>query len=181
MRHFSEGPKIRHGRPLALAVLASAALVAGCADGFTPSETAKARPVEQVAVPEPAVTAGGNTVSVTSRKAPPRMTRSSPAAEARETIEMSVLYYERILVPAGSTLTIRAEGAGDAAPTIKRSAVGAGMPYKVSVPVGAGPEAYPMTVDATLESGIGHVMTGSVTLAERPSGPVELVIRTKAD
>ncbi|MCZ4351867.1 hypothetical protein O4H61_05010 [Roseovarius aestuarii] len=139
----------------------------------TPSTATKPARVAPKSKPVKAV------ASSTTKAAP--MTRSAVTMSKREDIALSVFYLERIMVPAGSELTLRANGDGSGAPSVKSTKVKSGPPYSVSMPVDTGEGAYPMTVQATLTSTIGHVLSGSVTLTEKPTGPVEIVMRTKSE
>jgi hypothetical protein len=136
-----------------------------------------AKPTEVVSA-QPAPALPVQAVTKPPQKAAP-MTRSSKVAPKPQDIAFSVSYMERILVPAGSELVLSAKGAGSDAPSIKTTKTQSGPPYSISMPVGSGDGAYPMTVSATLTSTIGHVLSGSVTLTEKPTGPVEIIIHTK--
>ena len=156
-------------------LLCCALVVQGCTGGisqvFQPKEATAS---EQVVIPQPAPAVSAQTAST----AP--TTRSAMSLATRENIALNVFYLERILVPVGSDLTVRAEGDGSGPPSVKSTKVQSGPPYDVSLPVDTGEGAYPMTVEATLTSTIGHVLSGSVTLTEKPTGPVEIIMQTTA-
>lgn len=162
-----------------LSVLLCCALaVQGCTGGmsqvFQPKEATAS---EQVVIPQPAPAVSAQTVSTSTASTAPA-TRSAMTLAKRENIALNVLYLERILVPVGSDLIVRAEGDGSGPPSVKSTKVQSGPPYDVSLPVDTGEGAYPMTVQATLTSTIGHVLSGSVTLTEKPNGPVEIIMQT---
>ncbi|QIE45644.1 hypothetical protein G5B38_08955 [Pseudohalocynthiibacter aestuariivivens] len=168
-RHFW-----RTGR-LAL-VLGATFLVQGCANGMPHFSGPKPKPVEQVVVPEPAPSLTRTAVATSTRKAPPKVNRTASVVPARQDLTLNVLYYVRIMVPVGSELTVRANSAAGGAPSIKTIKTKGGPPYAMEIPVSAGADAYPMTIDATLNSSIGHVLTGAVTLDGKPTKPVEIVM-----
>lgn len=158
----------------------------GCAGGMATIFGPRAPEVQQIRVPEPAPT---RPQSATNRATPqkigtirsaPRLTRSLADTTGREDIALRVTYLERILVPIGSRLVLQAQGGGDRPPALKSIKTEGGPPYTLALPVDTGEGAYPMTVQATLTSTIGHVLSGAVTLSERPAGPVEIVMRTSA-
>lgn len=171
---------MRRGGRLAL-VLGAAFMMQGCTDAMPYFGGPKPQPVEQVITPEPVPGPAIRTVATPSRKAPPKVNRKASALPAQQDLALSVVYYVRLMVPAGSELTVRADSAAGGAPSIKSIKTTGGLPYEMAIPVSAAADAYPMTIDATLNSSIGHVLTGSVTLAEKPSTPVEIVLVPKSE
>lgn len=166
-----------------MAFVACGVLLQGCSNGFPQLGGPRPNPVAPGTAPVSEPTAGPavRPKARTASKPPPVMTRKPPQASTRDMIDLNVLYYERILVPPGSALSIRAEAANAATPSLKKTTTEGGMPYQVSIPVSPRTDAYPMTIEATLTSTIGHVLAGSVTLTKPPTAPVELLIRTKSN
>ncbi len=164
----------RDGR-LAL-MLGAALLVQGCTNVTPYFGGPKPQPVEQVIIPEPAPGPTKKTAATPTRKAPPKVNRNASVIPAHHDLALNVVYYVRLLVPVGSELTVRAGSAAGGAPSSKSIKTTGGPPYEMKIPVSAAADAYPMTIDATLNSSIGHVLTGTVTLAEKPSKPVEIVL-----
>ena len=173
----------RHTARLRMAaVLGAALLVSGCAGGLPQFSGPKApSSTDQVVIPEPAPVVTKQTLTATTTRTSPAVTPRAPATPTFDDVSLSVLYYVRLAVPAGSDLTLRADSASGAAPTIKTIKTAGGLPYNVDIPVNAADDAYPMTIDATLESTIGHVLTGSITLDAKPRQPVEIVLAPKAE
>ncbi len=168
----------RRSAATALGAVSLALIVAGCTDGEPQSMRANPTPAEQVvtAQPAPATPAATATRKPGKTKAAQTMTRRPPEAPARTNLDLNVSYMVRILVPAGSELSLRAQGAGDAPPALKTVKIESGPPYSVSLPVQSGAAAYPMEVTATLTSTIGHVLSGAITLSAPPTGPVEITM-----
>lgn len=168
-------------RRAAVAVLLCAGFaVQGCAGGMSQMFKPRTAAPEQVVIPQPAPAVPIQTVTTSTKKAAP-VTRSAVVIPKREDISLNVSYLERILVPVGSDLSLRATGEGSGPPSVKSTKVQSGPPYSVAMPVDTGEGAYPMTVQATLTSTIGHVLSGSVTLTEKPTGPVEIIMHTKTE
>jgi hypothetical protein len=92
------------------------------------------------------------------------------------TLRLAVIFYERLLVPKGATLTITVTDAkGKSTSTeIKTSS---GLPYRVDVPLGKA-TATPLDVAVTLKSPAGHVLSGEKTFTSVPGTPTELLIAT---
>ncbi|RKF13827.1 hypothetical protein D6850_11540 [Roseovarius spongiae] len=104
------------------------------------------------------------------------MTRKAPPNPAPRDLALSVTYLVRLMVPPGSELSVRAEGA-DGASSVKTIETAGGPPYALELPVSGDKSAYPMTVNATLNSLVGHTLTGAVTLDAPPGdAPVEIVL-----
>lgn len=171
------------GRRVArLAALLSCGLaVQGCADGFTLFGGQKEAPPEQVVVPLPDPAVTEPRLSAETKASSASMTRKPTPEPARTDLALSVIYYERILVPVGSDLTVRAQPADGGTPSIKTTEVQTAIPYTLSIPVSTAEAAYPMTVTATLTSTIGHVLSGSVTLDQPSAETVEILIKTRAE
>ncbi|MBZ8118475.1 hypothetical protein KUD11_07410 [Roseovarius sp. LXJ103] len=155
---------IRSFRRVAGVAVASV-LLAGCA-ADTP-QPARSGAAAQGAVPQAAP-------SATRPKQAERIPLAAPV-----TLAVSATYLERIMIPIGSELTLRAETVSGM-PAITRIKTMSGPPYDISVSIPSGAEAYPMTVTATLNATIGHVLSGSVVLDAVPGGAVEIVMRTQA-
>ncbi|MEB8387723.1 hypothetical protein OO012_10820 [Rhodobacteraceae bacterium KMM 6894] len=162
------------------AFLCAGFAVQGCTDGTAQMVKPQVATPKEVVKPQPAPAVPIQTVTKAPRKAA-TVTRSAVQSQKREYIALSVSYMERILVPAGSELVLSATGEGSGPPSIKTTKTKSGPPYSVSMPVETGEGAYPMTVEATLTSTIGHVLSGRVTLTEKPTGPVEIIMHTKTD
>ena len=152
-------------------------VLSGCAGGMSDILKPKGGAIEQVVVPVPAPAITQATIATATTQAAPLTPSIIPK---REDIALAITYMERILVPVGSTLTVRADGAGSGPPSIKSTKVQAGPPYDMTLPVDIDAGAYPMTVQATLTSTIGHVLTGAVTLSAPPVGVVDITLRTTA-
>ncbi|KUF09642.1 hypothetical protein AVJ23_15895 [Pseudoponticoccus marisrubri] len=90
--------------------------------------------------------------------------------------DLQVNFLERLLVPAGSTMSLKLTAA-DAAVTHSLVTQN-GPPYDVRLPV---PEdfAFPAILDVILTSLDGHTLAGSLDLSERPSEPVEINIQVQ--
>ncbi|MFY9240039.1 MAG: hypothetical protein WAO78_14430 [Roseovarius sp.] len=148
----------------AAALALASVLLAGCAEGMPQILQPPAAQTEQLGAPQAA----------------PSVTRplqaESAAMGAPAPLAVSATYFERILVPIGSELTLRAEAASGV-PVITRIKTTGGPPYDISASVPSMPEGYPMTVTATLNSTIGHVLSGSVVLDAVPISVVEIVMR----
>lgn len=176
------GYQFPRGRGLRTAtILGAAMLVQGCAGGFPQFSGPRAPAAEQVVIPEPVPTTPQTNVAAATRKPPPNVRKSTPVTPAKQDLSLNVLYYVRVMVPVGSDLTVRADSASGGAPSIKSVKTEGGPPYAVEIPVSAADDAFPMTVDAVLESSIGHVLEGSVTLDEAPAKPIEIVLVPKAE
>jgi len=173
-----EKPVLNNGGTLrAMILLTCGLLVQGCANGLPHYSGPKKVPTEQAAVSNANPLAATNTVKPKKRTSVKRTATSIPA---RKDIALSVTYMVRILVPAGSELTVSAAGAGGSAPSIKTTKTQSGPPYVIDLPVDTAEDAYPMTVNATLTSKLGHVLTGNVVLQERPSASVEITMSPKS-
>ena len=162
-------------------LLGAAFLMQGCTNAMPQYSGPKPQPADQVVAPASTPGPTKKAVATTTRKATPKVTKSASAVPARQDLALNVLYYVRIMVPAGSDLTVRADGAGGAAPSVTSIKTKGGPPYAMSIPISAAADAYPMTIDATLNSTIGHVLTGTVTLVEKPDKPVEIVLAPKSE
>ncbi len=161
---------------LKLAVIGACVIaVQGCSGGMANVFGPRAPKVEQIRVPQPAPTRP----QAATDKAVPKMIRSADTAQ-RQDIALNVTYRERILVPIGSELVMQAQSGGNRPPALKAIRTQGGPPYSATLPVDTGKGAYPMRVQATLTSTIGHVLTGSITLQGKPVGPVEIVMHTSA-
>ena len=162
----------------AVVLLCCGFAVQGCTGGMPQMSKSQTPPPEKVVIPKPPPEVPIQTVTRSPKKAAP-VTRSITATPKREDISLSVSYMERIMVPVGSDLTLSATGAGSDPASVKSTKVQSGPPYSISMPVDTGEAAYPMTVQATLTSTLGHVLSGSVTLNEKPTGPVEIIMHIK--
>ncbi|QYX56487.1 hypothetical protein K1T73_15775 [Roseovarius sp. SCSIO 43702] len=171
---------LRGGRMLGLLVAAMA--VQGCEDnGFRGRDTGE----EQAVVPSAqTVTSVSSAKPVAKPKAKPANaspapTRSTPVpSEATRDLDLRVTYYVRLMVPPGSKLTVTADGSGT--PVSKSVTTEGGPPYHVTLPVPQATAAYPMKITATLDSAVGHVLEGEVTLSEMPDGEIEVVMSPKS-
>ncbi len=161
---------------LKLAVIgASVIALPGCTGGMANIFGPRTPAVEQIRVPQP----GPTRPRTAENTATPKLVRIVDTTQ-RQDIALSATYHERILVPVGSGLVLQAQSGGNRPPAIRAIKTEGGPPYALSLPVDTGKDAYPMTVQATLTSTIGHVLTGTVTLREKPKDPVEIVMRTSA-
>ena len=151
----------------AAALALASVLLAGCVGGKPPILQPPAAQAEQLVAPQAAR-------SVTR----PPQAESAPVGVPASLV-VSATYLERILVPIGSELPLRVEAASGV-PAITRIKTTGGPPYDISASVPSTAEAYPMTVTATLNSTIGHVMSGSVVLGASPISVVEIVMRMQA-
>ncbi|HQZ11546.1 MAG TPA: hypothetical protein PK286_01555 [Devosia sp.] len=90
------------------------------------------------------------------------------------TLRLAIIFYERLLVPKGATLTVTVTDAkGRSATTELKTTTG--MPYRVDVPLGKA-SAAPFDVAVTLKSPAGHVLTGKETFTALPGAPAEFLI-----
>lgn len=160
------------GRRAAM-LAASALALSGCGGVMPQLFGPRAPDIEQIRVPQPAPETSQTSVAASSNTA-----SEAPAPDRR--MGVTATYRERILVPTGSTLTLRADPANGGAPAITTLRTQSGPPYALTLPVSTGPAAYPMTVEVTLTSSIGHVLRGGVVLDTFPAEPVDIVMRTGA-
>lgn len=96
--------------------------------------------------------------------------------EANLALKLEVTYVVRLLVPAGSDLTVDAfdkDGKVIASTTIKTPSTDATIPVELDIGGGA---AFPLRIDAKLESGFGHLLTGTQTIEAETQGPVKLAL-----
>ncbi|WP_113911406.1 hypothetical protein [Roseovarius dicentrarchi] len=164
-----------HRLALKLAIVgASLIALQGCGGAMANMFGPRAPAVEQIRVPQ----TGPTRPPAGAGAAAPGIIRSADIAQRRD-IALNVTYLERILVPVGSDLVVQAQSGGNRPPAIRRVQTQGGPPYSINLPVDTGQGAYPMTVQATLRSTIGHVLTGATVLQARPSGPVDIVMRTR--
>ena len=159
------------------AILAAALLVQGCANAYPKAGATPEKATATTVAPTSQARAKSASVKPTTTAAQTR--KASLKTVPKAGLDLNVTYFVRLMVPAGSELKLRAVGAGPA--TEKVIKTDAGPPYSVRLPMPDESGMYPMTVTATLNSSIGHVLEGKVTLAEAPAGTVEIVMVPKSD
>lgn len=157
------------------AIGVSVVALQGCSGAMSNIFGPRAPAIEQIRVPQ----AGQTRPPVAAGRTPSKIIRSADTTQ-RQDIALNVTYLERILVPVGSELVLQAQSDADRPPAMKAIKTQSGPPYSVTLPVDTGAGAYPMRVRATLTSTIGHVLSGTTTLRSRPTGPVEIIMRTSA-
>jgi hypothetical protein len=90
------------------------------------------------------------------------------------TLRLAIIFYERLLVPKGATLTITVTDAKGKTTSTEITTT-TGMPYRVDVPLGKA-MATPLDVSVTLKSPAGHVLSGEKTFDSLPGSPTEFLI-----
>lgn len=90
------------------------------------------------------------------------------------TLRLAIIFYERLLVPKGATLTVTVTDAKGKATTTEIKTT-TGLPYRVDVALGKAPTT-PLDVVVTLKSPAGHVLSGEQTFTSLPGTPTEFLI-----
>jgi hypothetical protein len=99
----------------------------------------------------------------------------SIAGAVSPTLKLDVLFYQRILVPPGGTLAVVVTDAAGAEVGTATTTTGDGPPYRVDVPL-ARASHLPVTVNVTLTSVTGHVLTGEQDFTAVPPEVTEFEI-----
>lgn len=169
---------------------ASVFLLQGCTDGwFNKRTNPKSEPAVMTEKAKPAAKTYAKPaanpkkvlkVSAKPTQKPSTATRNvetggNKSMTAATTLDLNVFYLQRILVPAGSKLTLSLTGKGISKPVVQTSLSKGGPPYKLQMQVPKGAE-YPLTVDVLLESSIGHKFSGRGVVQKKPSSSFEIII-----
>ena len=173
-------------RFLQICVFAGSFAVLGCAGtgggpifGGAKPATATTAPIETEFEAAPAV----KPTPVVKVKPKPKPKPPAPKVErevvevdppaASTSMDISVIYFERILVPEGSSLTESAVGPNGSHTVTEKT--GASPPYLVKMTV-PGSVGFPLTLKATLTSLTSQVFAGEVEVPAAPADTVKLMI-----
>lgn len=157
-----------------------AALVACCLGIVALAQIGGAIAAEPGGTDKPAKKSGGQELSPPIANVPvptKRIDAGQPRQEeANLALKLEVTYVVRLLVPAGSDLTVEAfdkDGKAIASTTVKTPSTDATIPVQLDIGDGA---AFPLRIDAKLESGFGHLLTGTQTIEAKTQEPVKVAL-----
>jgi hypothetical protein len=90
-------------------------------------------------------------------------------------MQLSITYFERIMMAPGSDLVVTITGAGLENPVTEAIKTEGGPPYAMEIAL-PGDVTYPLNITAKLSAPTGHHMAGQTTLTAAPEGTVSMRI-----
>ena len=105
----------------------------------------------------------------------PRTIVPQESVAVSSTLQLSVIYLERLAVAPGAKLTVTVTDAAGRKVGSSSITTAGDQTYQVSVPLTV-PGQQAVTVNVTLKAPSGHVLTGSKTFEKVPAGKTEFVI-----